>query len=31
VVDWHMIDASGTPDQSLRNARVFLPAASGER
>lgn len=31
VVDWHMIDASGTPDQSLLDARVFLPAASGER
>jgi uncharacterized protein len=31
VVDWHMIDASGTPNQSLRNACVFLPAGSGER
>lgn len=31
VVDWHMIDASGTPDQSLLDARVFLPVASGER
>ena len=25
TVKWRMIDASGTPDQSLRNARVFLP------
>jgi len=24
AVDWHMIDASGTPDQSLRSARVFF-------
>jgi uncharacterized protein len=31
VVDWHMIDASGTPDQSLRNARVLLPAVPDER
>jgi aminoglycoside phosphotransferase family enzyme/predicted kinase len=23
-VDWHMVDASGTPDQSLRSARVLL-------
>ena len=22
AVNWHMIDASGTPDQSLRSARV---------
>ncbi|MCA6113878.1 AAA family ATPase [Bradyrhizobium sp. WSM 1738] len=27
TVSWHIIDASGTPDQSLRNACVFLPAA----
>jgi aminoglycoside phosphotransferase family enzyme/predicted kinase len=25
AVDWHMIDASGTPDQSLRSARDALP------
>jgi aminoglycoside phosphotransferase family enzyme/predicted kinase len=30
TVNWHMIDASGTPDQSLRNARVFLPAVPSE-
>ena len=24
AVDWHMIDASGTPYQSLRSARVLL-------
>jgi aminoglycoside phosphotransferase family enzyme/predicted kinase len=24
AVDWHMIDASGTSDQSLRSARVFV-------
>ena len=24
AVDWHMVDASGTPDQSLRIARVLL-------
>ncbi|MGY2906709.1 bifunctional aminoglycoside phosphotransferase/ATP-binding protein [Bradyrhizobium sp. URHC0002] len=24
AVDWHMVDASGTPDQSLRSARVLL-------
>jgi hypothetical protein len=24
AVDWHMVDASGTPDQSLRRARVLL-------
>ena len=30
AVNWHMIDASGTPDQSLRNARVCLLAAPGE-
>jgi len=26
AVNWHMIDASGTPDQSLRSARVSLLA-----
>jgi aminoglycoside phosphotransferase family enzyme/predicted kinase len=31
VVDWHMIDASGTPDQSLHNASAFLAAAFSER
>jgi uncharacterized protein len=31
AVNWHMIDASGTPDQSLRNARVSLPTVPGER
>ncbi len=31
VVDWHMIDASGTPDQSLRNASAFLGGASPGR
>jgi predicted kinase len=30
AVDWHMIDASGTPDQSLHSARVSLPAVPGE-
>lgn len=29
VVDWHMIDASGTPDQSLRNASSLLGASWG--
>jgi aminoglycoside phosphotransferase family enzyme/predicted kinase len=24
AVDWHMVDASGTPDQSLRRARALL-------
>jgi len=24
AVDWHMVDASGTPDQSLCSARVLL-------
>lgn len=24
AVDWHMVDASGTPDQSLSNARILL-------
>jgi uncharacterized protein len=24
TINWHMIDASGTPDQSLRSARVSL-------
>jgi len=30
AVDWHMVDASGTPDQSLRNAcvSVLAPAPS---
>ena len=31
AVNWHMIDASGTPDQSLRSARVSLFAVPGER
>jgi predicted kinase len=31
AVKWHMIDASGTPDQSLRNARVSLLAAPGKQ
>ena len=31
AVNWHMIDASGTPDQSLRRARVSLFAVPGER
>ena len=31
AVDWHMIDASGTPDQSLRSARASLVAVPGER
>ena len=30
AVNWHMIDASGTPDQSLRSARVSLLAVPGE-
>jgi predicted kinase len=31
AVDWHMVDASGTPDQSLRSARVLLlESAPGE-
>ncbi|MEH2517715.1 aminoglycoside phosphotransferase family enzyme/predicted kinase [Bradyrhizobium sp. AZCC 1610] len=30
TVNWHMIDASGTPDQSLRRARVSLLAVPGE-
>jgi predicted kinase len=30
AVDWHMIDASGTPDQSLHSARVSLLAVPGE-
>ena len=31
AVDWHMVDASGTPDQSLRGARVLLlKSAPGE-
>jgi hypothetical protein len=30
-VDWHIIDASGTPDQSLRGARTSLFAVSDER
>jgi predicted kinase len=30
AVNWHMIDASGTPDQSLRNAGVSLLAVPGE-
>jgi aminoglycoside phosphotransferase family enzyme/predicted kinase len=32
VVDWHMVDASGTPDQSLSNAReLLLEPPSGKR
>jgi aminoglycoside phosphotransferase family enzyme/predicted kinase len=32
VVDWHMVDASGTPDQSLSNARELLrEPPSGKR
>ncbi len=31
AVDWHMIDASGTPDQSLRSARTSLSAVPDER
>jgi predicted kinase len=31
AVDWHMIDASGTPDQSLRSARTSLFAVPDER
>ena len=30
AVNWHMIDASGTPDQSLRSACVSLLAVPGE-
>ena len=30
AVNWHMIDASGTPDQSLHSARVSLLAVPGE-
>jgi hypothetical protein len=31
AVDCHMIDASGTPDQSLRSARVSLYAVPDKR
>jgi uncharacterized protein len=31
AVDWHIIDASGTPDQSLRSARNSLFAVPDER
>jgi predicted kinase len=31
AVDWHIIDASGTPDQSLRSARTILFAVPDER
>jgi len=31
AVDWHIIDASGTPDQSLRSARNSLFAVLDER
>jgi uncharacterized protein len=31
TVNWHIIDASGTPEQTLRTACVFLPALFGER
>jgi aminoglycoside phosphotransferase family enzyme/predicted kinase len=30
AVNWHMIDASGAPDQTLAGAQVFLPALPGE-
>ena len=31
TVDWHLVDASGTPEQSLRNARAAIdPAEPGE-
>jgi predicted kinase len=30
TVNWHIVDASGTPDQSLRSARVSLLAVPGE-
>lgn len=30
-VNWHMVDASGTPEQTLRSARVFPPVVPGER
>jgi Predicted kinase len=29
AVDWHMVDASGTPDQSLFNVRVLFEPATG--
>ena len=28
AVDWHMIDASGTPEQSLSYARALLPESA---
>jgi len=31
AIDWHIIDASGTPDQSLRSARNSLFAVPDER
>jgi hypothetical protein len=31
AIDWRMIDASGTPDQSLRSARSSLFAVPDER
>ena len=31
AVDWHIVDASGTPDQSLRSAGIFLIAAADQR
>ena len=31
AVEWHIIDASGTPEQSLRSARTVLVAAADER
>jgi uncharacterized protein len=31
AVNWHMVDASGTPSQSLRNARVSLLAGPGKQ
>jgi predicted kinase len=30
AVDWHIIDASGTPEQSLRKACISLSAAAAE-
>ena len=30
AVNWHMIDASGTPEQTLAGARVFVPALPGK-
>jgi hypothetical protein len=30
AVDWHMVDASGTPEQSLRNARAAMDSPGEE-